>query len=155
MLDLLSEAGIESAGVDLDAAMVARARAKGHEVELGNALSALEARPDGSLGAIFSAQVIEHIPAAELGRLLELSRARLRPGGLFVAETVNPHCVNALKAFWVDPTHEHPLFPETMLQMLRAAGFKSAYFFHPNASGNVTEDRFTAPAYAVVGRAGD
>ncbi len=36
------------------------------------------------------AQVIEHLPHAQLQRLLELARRKLRPGGLFIAETVNP-----------------------------------------------------------------
>ena len=65
---------------------------------------------------------------------------------------MNPHCVNALKAFWVDPTHEHPLFPETVLQLARSAGFASAYIFHPNGTGDVDEDRYAMPAYAIVAR---
>lgn len=153
LLDLLSAAGIEATGVDLDREMVARAEAKGHTVQAGDALEHLAGLDDASLGAIFSAQLVEHLPFDQLERLFALATAKLRPGGLFVAETVNPHCVNAMKAFWVDPTHQHPLFPETMLQLARSAGFGSAYVFHPNASGDVDRDRYGSPAYALVATA--
>ena len=154
MLDLLQAANVSDAsGVDLDPKMVAHADRKGHQVVLGDAIEGLAAWADDSLGAIFSAQLIEHLPYDALLRLLELATEKLRPGGIFVAETVNPHCVNALKAFWVDPTHEHPLFPEAMLQLARRAGFDSAYIFHPGASGDIEADRFVAPGYALVARA--
>lgn len=153
-LDLLGEAGIEAEGVDSDEEMVDRARSKGHKVECGDALERLGDYENSSLGAIFSAQVVEHLPFEQLERFISLSRSRLRPGGVFVAETVNPHCVNAMKTFWVDPTHRHPLFPETMLQLARSAGFDSAYVFHPNATGDVNSDRYSSPVYALVARAG-
>ena len=154
MLDLLQAAEVTDAiGVDLDPKMVAHSHRKGHQVVLGDAIEGLGAQTDDSLGAIFSDQLIEHLPYEALLRLLELATDKLRPGGLFVAGTVNPHCVNALKAFWIDPTHEHPLFPEAMLQLARRAGFDSAYIFHPGASGDIEADRFVAPGYALVARA--
>ena len=151
MLDLLAERGIEAAGVDTDPGMVERCRAKGHErVELGDAVAYLEGLGEGELGAVFSAQVVEHVPFEPLQRLLAGARHALRDGGLFIAETVNPHAPDALKGFWLDPTHQHPLFPEVLLTLCRAAGFGSAYVFHPNGAGDVDADRFVAPAYAVV-----
>jgi glycosyltransferase involved in cell wall biosynthesis/SAM-dependent methyltransferase len=151
-LDLLREAGIEAAGVDLDAGMVQRCRAKGHAAEVRDVNAHLKGTEAGTLGAIFCAQVVEHMPSAELDEFLSLSLSRLRPGGLLIAETVNPHSVAALKTFWVDPTHQHPIFPEAALQRLRAAGFSSAYVFHPNGTGDVTADRFAQGEYAVVAR---
>ncbi|MDO8630456.1 MAG: hypothetical protein Q7R41_08175, partial [Phycisphaerales bacterium] len=136
-----------------DDGMVAHCKAAGHKnVLLDDANHYLESVEAGSLGAIFSAQVIEHIPFKELVHFLELSVAKLAPNGLFIAETVNVHSVQSFKTFWVDPTHEHPLFPETMLELCRIAGFESAYVFHPNGLGDVSADRFNAPAYAVVAR---
>lgn len=151
-LDVLGEAGIDASGVDFDAGMVRRCRDKGHAVEQGDALEALVARADGSLGTVFSAQVVEHLPHDVLRRLLAQARRVLRPGGLLIAETVNPHTASALKTFWVDPTHQHPLFPETMLSLCRIAGFRSAYVFHPNGTGDVEADRFATGEYAVVAR---
>ncbi len=149
-LDVLREAGIAATGVDSDAGMVERCRAKGHEVALDTAGTYLEGLAESSLGAVFSAQVIEHLPYAELNSFLALSHSRLRPGGVLVAETVNPHAPHALKTFWVDPTHQHPLFPEVVLVLCRIAGFASAYVFHPLGTGHVEDDRYRESAYAVV-----
>lgn len=153
-LDLLKERGITYVGIDPDAGMVERCRAKGHEhVELADAASYLERQPESQLEVIFSAQVIEHMLPAELERVLDLARGALSPDGLLIAETVNPHAPDALKAFWVDPTHQHPIFPEVALVLCRIAGFRSAYVFFPGGSGDVDRDRESCPAYAVV--AGD
>ena len=150
-LDLLKEQGVAYRGVDLDPDMVERCRQKGHEnVEQGNLIDVLEGIPEGSLGAIFSAQVIEHLDLSQLQRFLELGLSRLRPGGLLIAETVNPHSAAALKAFWVDPTHKHPLFPETMLALCAFAGYAGGDAFAPVGNGNWGEDRTTVGEYAVV-----
>jgi SAM-dependent methyltransferase len=153
LLDLLRERGVECSGVDSDAGMVARSREKGHEVELATADAHLERLPEGRLGAVFSAQVLEHLPYADLRRFLALARSRLRPGGIMVAETVNPHAPHALKNFWIDPTHQHPLFPEVLLVLCRLSGFASAYAYHPLGSGHVDDDRMHESEYAVVARA--
>ncbi|HEX4807260.1 MAG TPA: methyltransferase domain-containing protein, partial [Conexibacter sp.] len=152
LLDVLAEAGIAASGVDADAGMVARCREKGHAVALGDGVAHLEGLEDGSLGLVFSAQVVEHLPPDVLKRLLAAAARKLRPGGLLIAETVNPHSPAALKAFWVDVTHRHPLFPETMLALCRIAGFGSAYVFHPNGAGDVERDRYACGEYAVVAR---
>jgi SAM-dependent methyltransferase len=152
LLDLLQERGVEASGVDSDPGMVARCREKGHRVELASAGEHLERVPEGSLGTIFSAQVVEHLPYTDLRRFVELSRSRLLPGGIFVAETVNPHAPHALKTFWTDPTHQHPLFPEVLLVLCRLAGFPYAYAFHPLGTGHVEDDRSLESEYAVVAR---
>jgi SAM-dependent methyltransferase len=150
-LDLLARRGIAGRGVDLDPEMVRRCREKGHEnVERADLLEALEQTPEGSLGAIFTAQVVEHLDTAQLQRLLELAHSRLRPGGVLIAETVNPHSAAALKAFWVDPTHRHPLFPETMLALSALAGFEQGDVFAPTGSGDWAEDRTEVGEYALV-----
>jgi SAM-dependent methyltransferase/glycosyltransferase involved in cell wall biosynthesis len=150
-LDLLRERGLEYAGIDPDPDMVGRCRAKGHErVEVADANSYLEKCADDSIGAIFCAQVIEHMPYEELLRFYGLSLRKLAPGGLFILETVNPHSVPALKTFWVDPTHQHPLFPEVALALCEISGFESAYVFHPNGKGQVEVDRYETGEYAVV-----
>jgi SAM-dependent methyltransferase len=150
-LDLRRERGIAGLGVDIDEGMVERCREKGHDqVEHTTVNDSLERMQDAELGAVFSAQVIEHMPYPDLIRFLSLSHAKLRSGGVFVAETVNPHAAHALKTFWVDPTHRHPLFPEVMLVLCRLTGFASAYFFHPLGTGHIDPDRSRVCAYAVV-----
>ena len=132
LLDLLAEAGIDAFGADLDAHMATRAREKGHRVEHADGIELLERCDDESLGAIFCAQVIEHLAHEDLIRLFRLARAKLRRDGLLVCETVNPHSPQALKSFWLDPTHAHPLFPETIVALCRAEGFESAVVIFPS-----------------------
>jgi len=148
---LLRERGIAVRGVDEDAGMVARCRARELPVEQAEAVRYLEGLEDGALGTIFSAQVIEHLPVERLQRLLALSLRKLRPGGLFIAETVNPHSLQAMKAFWVDPTHRGPIFPEAALAMCAIAGFRPAYVFAPGHE-SFDRARFDSTVYAVVAR---
>ena len=123
-LVLLREAGVEARGIDADADMVAYARGEGLEVEQADALTYLESLPDGSLGGIFAAQVVEHLPPSALVRLLELAAGKLRPGGLFVAETINPLSPLALRSYFADLTHAQPLVPETLALLTEQAGFR-------------------------------
>jgi SAM-dependent methyltransferase len=124
LLALLREAGVDARGVDADADMVAYARGEGLEVEQADAVACLLAVEDGSLGGIFAGQVVEHLPPATLVRLLELAVRKLRPGGLFVAETINPLSPLALRSYFADLTHVQPLVPETLALLARQAGFR-------------------------------
>jgi O-antigen chain-terminating methyltransferase len=153
LLDLLRDAGIPAEGVDLDAGMAQRCRARGHTVAVGDAVEHLGGLGDGALGAVVSCQVVEHLPPAALERLLAEAARVLRPGGLLIAETVNPHAMPSFHTFWVDPTHVAPLFPETLLALCRIAGFPAAYVMHPGGSGDATADRSVVGAYAVVATA--
>ena len=107
LLGLLREAGVEARGVDADADMVAYARGEGLDVEQADALAYLESLDDGSLGGIFAGQVVEHLPPATLLRLLQLAASKLRPGGLLVAETINPLSPLALRSYFAGP-HARP-----------------------------------------------
>jgi len=151
-LELLAEAGIEARGIDTDSGMVERCREKGLVVEQADAISYLETQPDSSLGVIFSAQVIEHLPYEGLMRYFQLAERKLARGGLFIAETVNPHSVQAFKAFWVDLTHRSPIFPEVAVTLARLHGFESAYVFFPLGTGELESDRRTQGDYAVVAK---
>jgi SAM-dependent methyltransferase len=148
-LGLMAGEGIDARGVDSDAGMVERCRALGFEVALGDVNGYLDGLPDGSLGSVFCAQVVEHLPHAELQRMFELARRKLRPGGLLIAETVNPHRISSLKTFWVDLTHQHPIFPEVALALSAITGFESAYVFAPGFD-SFERARFVSPAYALV-----
>ena len=125
-LVLLREAGIEARGVDRDADMVAFCRAEGLDVQHADAVEYLAGLDDESLGGVFAAQLVEHLRPPSLVRLLELAAAKLRPGGVLVAETVNPLALGALKNYFADLTHAQPLVPETLVLLARQAGFQRA-----------------------------
>jgi SAM-dependent methyltransferase len=126
LLALLREAGVEARGVDADADMVAYARGEGLDVEQEDALRYLDGLGDGSLGGIFVGQVVEHLPPPALLTLLELAAHKLRPGGLFVAETINPLSPLALRNYFADLTHAQPLVPETLALLAKQVGFRQA-----------------------------
>ena len=123
-LDLLKEVGISAIGVDLDQEMVQYCQEHGLDAIYGDAIGYLSSLPDSSLGGIFSAQVIEHLPPRVLISLVNLSYDKLRPGGVFLAETNNPTCLLAMSThFTIDLTHERPIHPETIKFLMESAGF--------------------------------
>src|SRR5690242_526236 len=123
-LTLLREAGVEARGIDVDAEMVTHCREEGLEVEQADALSHLASLDDDSLGGIFCAHVLEHLSPTALFRLLELAVAKLRPEGVFAAETPNPLSLVALANFTADLSHDRPLHPATLSFLARQVGFR-------------------------------
>jgi SAM-dependent methyltransferase len=158
-LALLRDAGIEARGIDADADMVAYARGEGLEVDQADAVAALEALDDAALGGVFAAQLLEHLPPAALVRLLELAAAKLRPGGVFVAETINPLSPLALRNYFADLTHAQPLVPETLELLASQAGFRTIQTRFLNAPRHaddvderIREILFAPLDYAIVAR---
>jgi SAM-dependent methyltransferase len=126
-LDLLEARGIAARGLDLNHEMVEVCRARGLDVTEADAVSYLDALPDGSLGGLFAAQVVEHLQPAYLLRFLELAHHKLRPGAPIVLETLNPACwVAFFESFIRDITHVWPLHPETLRYLVLASGFSRA-----------------------------
>jgi SAM-dependent methyltransferase len=124
-LELLSTSGIAGRGVDINHAMVERCRMRGLDVAEGDAVHYLDAQPDGSLGGLLAIQVVEHLQADQLVRLLELAYHKLRPGSRIALETINPACWYAFFASYIrDITHVHPIHPETLRYLLIASGFQ-------------------------------
>lgn len=152
MLDLLKENNVPAIGVDLDPGMVEHSRAKGHEVVQEDIVTYLERTPDNSIGAIFCAQVIEHVSYSSLRRILSLGRRKLKSGGSLILETVNPHSHRALKTFWVDLTHNKPIFPEVLIVLCREAGYAEAYVQFPCGKGDFQRDRLWEGEYAVIAK---
>jgi SAM-dependent methyltransferase len=123
-LALLKEKGIEARGVELDPDRLTRCREQQLDVSQADALAFLEGLADASLGGIFCAQFIEHLPAPGYIRLLRLACRKLRPGGVLVLETPDPACLATLsQSFFLDPTHAQPI-PAGQLQFfMEEAGF--------------------------------
>ncbi|MGI9145258.1 MAG: methyltransferase domain-containing protein [Chloroflexota bacterium] len=149
-LELMREQGIQAVGVELDPAMVERCLQRGLSAVHADAYDFLNEMPEQSVDVIFSAQFIEHVPSERLLELLELARSRLRDGGLFIAETVNPESHLAMKTFFVDLTHQRPIFPQVLLQLCQTAGYRSAQTFYPTAGGFTQTQYRDAGEYAVV-----
>ncbi len=122
-LEAAREADLPARGVDLNPEMVAFCRKQGLEVAEGDAVAYLRDLPDASLGGILAAQLIEHLELDQLTELVSLCSAKLKPGGVFIAETVNPQCLTTFSgAFYLDLTHIKPIHPEAARFLLRWAG---------------------------------
>lgn len=123
-LGLLREQGVSARGIDLNDAMVEVCRDKGFEATKADALSYLRGLPDGALGGLFAAQVVEHLEPAYLTQLLDAAFEKLRPGAPIVLETINPACWFAFFESYIrDITHVRPLHPDTLKFLLIASGF--------------------------------
>jgi SAM-dependent methyltransferase len=124
-LELLRDHGVRAQGIDINPAMVEVCRGKGLQAETGDALAYLGGLPDGSLGGLFAAQVVEHLEPRYLMRLLDAAFDKLRPGAPIVLETINPACWFAFFESYIrDLTHVRPVHPDTLTYLLVATGFQ-------------------------------
>jgi SAM-dependent methyltransferase len=123
LLLMLREAGVAAVGVEGDAAVAQTARRRGLEVVEADVLEGLRACEGDSRGAVTAIHLFEHLdPPALLAVLTEVRRV-LRPGGVLIAESPNPHSLRVGAAlFWADPTHRRPLLPETVELYAKTAG---------------------------------
>jgi O-antigen chain-terminating methyltransferase len=133
-IEMLGEAGIPARGIEIDARQAAYCRDRGLDVATGDMFELLAEEADGSLGGIFLGQVVEHISPSQLIDLVRLAATKLRPGGCFVSETPNPACLFIFSSFfYLDPSHNRPVHPETMRYLLEVSEFSQIdiRFVHP------------------------
>lgn len=124
-LELLKEARIPALGVDTNREMIRQCQAKGLKATHGDGLDFLRGLPDQDLGGIFLSQVIEHLKPEDLRELVRMSFAKLVPGGVLVAETINPQCLSTFSgAFYLDPSHHNPIHPEAARFLWESLGFR-------------------------------
>ena len=148
-LELLREAGIEARGIDLNGQMVRACRERGLDVAEAEALSYLARLADDSLGGIFCSQMIEHLEPQVLVALVQLASSKLRSGGPFVAETLNPACLTIFSgAFYLDLTHIKPIHPQAAVFLLEAAGFRGVTVRYVNPYPEKMKLQLLEPAWA-------
>jgi SAM-dependent methyltransferase len=163
-LDLLQEAGYNTLGLDINAAMLAQCQERGLNVRQGDAYQYLRSLPDDSLGGISGFHIVEHLPFEQLVGLIAEAFRVVQPGGFVLFETPNPQNVLVGSfSFYLDPTHRNPIPMEVMRFLLRYSGFGQVIPVWANASDwpHVVEDselakRFNAlfygfMDYAVIG----
>lgn len=126
-LSVLRDLKIPALGVDSNTVCAGECRENGLAFEQKDLLQFLEARADQSVGAFTMFQVLEHLPFPVLVEALRHIRRTLVPGGLLIAEVPNAKNLRvASGTFWIDPTHQRPLFPELLLFLATEVGFKKS-----------------------------
>lgn len=125
LLLMLREAGVAATGVEGDPALVEGARRRGLRVVEGDVLDILRDQESESWGAVTAIHLLEHLGPSMLAQVVSEVRRVLQPGGLVLAECPNPHSLRVgASLFWLDPTHQRPLLPETLELFLESAGLE-------------------------------
>ena len=120
--------------------MVESARARGLEVHEADAVTWLLQQRESSLGSVIATHLVEHLQLEEFLALLDAVASRLRPGGLFIAETPNPTSLFVLgNSYVLDPTHVRPVHPQLLAFLCERAGFReiALEFYAPSDSERV------------------
>ena len=154
-LELLRADGIAAEGIDLSETAIESCVRKGLTASRAEAGAFLKANEAGTFDGMHMSHVLEHVSFVQAVDLLEACTEHLPDGGVLIAETPNPHSPEALQAFFLDPTHVRPLFPEALVILLESLGLTevTAHFLNPiQSQGNGIEPALTDFAdYLVVG----
>ncbi len=117
-LELLQEEGLLARGVDINSIFVEQCRERGLEVIESEMMTFLQKLPEASLGAVTGFHIIEHLSFEILIKLLDETVRLLKPGGIAIFETPNPHNILVGSCnFYLDPTHKKPL-PSSMMKFI-------------------------------------
>jgi len=123
-LQVLRENGISARGIDSNTACVAECTENELSASLGELLDTLTHLPDASCGSITMFQVLEHLPFDVVVNVLREARRVLIPGGVFIGEVPNSETLRVgASTFWIDPTHQRPLFPAVLAFLASSVGF--------------------------------
>jgi len=131
LLHFAREAGYTRlAGVDASPRQVAAAHELGIEgVEQGEAMARLAATADGSLAAVISFDLLEHLTKGELAPFTDEVRRVLRPGGHWIIHVPNAESPLFGRVRYGDLTHELAFTATSLRQWLNASGFAEVACF--------------------------
>jgi 2-polyprenyl-3-methyl-5-hydroxy-6-metoxy-1,4-benzoquinol methylase len=152
MVKVMTDHGLKSFGIDSDASVVEAAAQKGIDVRKSSIDEFFSSAEANSFDVVTAIQVVEHVDTNQLESWFAAVKRILKDGGLFFAETPNPHAIDAFKAFWVDVTHVRPYYPESLLHMAQAAGFSRAEIWAPGTQMEIGERLGFAGSYVLVAK---
>jgi len=123
-LEILTESGLNAAGVELNGGMAHEAIERGLTIELQDAIEYLKGQPDGSAVVISAFHMVEHVSIEYLIELLGECHRVMANSGLLILETPNPENISVgAHTFHLDPTHKNPLPPRLLEFLVEQAGF--------------------------------
>jgi O-antigen chain-terminating methyltransferase len=143
LLSLLGQQGFATQGVDLNETMVRHARERGLAVGHGDGIAFLESAEVASVDCVSALQFIEHLQPAQFMRFLRAAFRVLRPGGMILLETINPHSMRAWHWYFMDLTHARLIYPEITVLFAESVGFRAAEWHGINPAAE--EERLVVP----------
>ena len=124
-LEILKSENFNCEGVDTNAVFLNECTQKGLSTTNIDLLSFLSSQSSPRFGAITLFQVAEHLPFNVLVEVFRAARKCLVSGGVFIVETPNAKNLRVgAGTFWIDPTHERPLYPELLEFLSEIVGFE-------------------------------
>ncbi|MFC6230996.1 methyltransferase domain-containing protein [Paenibacillus allorhizosphaerae] len=141
-LELLQDHNIKGIGIDSDPELVRICNENGLTAYTADAINYLENLDDNSIDGVFTGHVVEHLPAPLKIKFFKLCYSKLTSNGILIIETPNissPHVMHNL--YYLDPTHEKPMFHETYKYLACEVGFSvvNSYLSGPIESTNPQE----------------
>ena len=125
-LRVLKSHSVPARGVDSNSVCILECRENELDVVQGDLLGFLRQQADASIGTYTLFQVLEHLPFNVLLETMREMKRTLVKGGQVIAEVPNAKNLRvASGTFWIDPTHNRPLYPEFLLFMAQEVGFAS------------------------------
>jgi O-antigen chain-terminating methyltransferase len=155
-LELLAEQGVPALGVDTNGVMVREGRQAGYHIERADVFEFLNHHDEKTFSAVTSFHLIEHLPFPAQIVFLDAIYRVLVPGGVLILETPNPRNILVGSGdFYRDPTHNNPVFPDSLAFMARQRGFARGNIFWKESAALIPakESTFdTLTDYVNVGR---
>jgi len=131
MVHAARSAGYENCeGVDISPQQVAEAERLGIDgVREGEVLKTLSGLGDGTLDAVLSFDLLEHMTRDELVTLIDAVHRVLKPGGRWIVHTCNAEAPFFGRVRFGDMTHEQAFTATSLNQVMIASDFKSVRCF--------------------------
>ena len=159
MLEIFNRERIESKGIDLNDQLVQLGKAKGFNIEKGNAVEYFK-KTNQKVDLITMIHFIEHFHPNQIEELLKGAYDTLEVNGILIVETPNPKSLSIFReSFYLDPTHIRPVHPLLLEFVGNSIGFTTEKIIEfervtvderYSISPNVRETLFSARDYAII-----
>lgn len=131
--EMLMERNVGVTGVDQYAPYVEYMKTLGLPVVHDDAIHYLNEQEH--VDGIFVGQVVEHISVGQILELCRLAYEKLEAGCYLIMETPNPTSLAIYtECFYMDPSHQKPVHPQTLKYIAEKAGFSSVDIVYTQAS---------------------
>lgn len=155
-LKVIRDQGLPAIGVDSNSVCIAECKEDNLDVVQEDLVQFLSTRPNSSVGTYTLFQVLEHLPFPVIVKVLREIRRTLVPGGRLIAEVPNAKNLRvSAGTFWIDPTHQRPLYPDLLIFLATEVGFSAAegHFINdlsPEADLSGLPDNVAGPLKSVI-----